>query len=225
MYNLTLVHWFDVIAYRLTCNGLYISITSPFIWSSLVVSLSSLRSQTLCPGYLKLPSLSIILPDGITCVIACCHNQKSLRVCLSFGNIKVDHCSPTPHYFKSFMSRDFPEAPSTSDKNNTCWCRRNVLTLQILSFEYPTRLNYIIINLSPSLGWSRGILHISTVISNISTFPIYFWTILSWSSDHISCRTPGAADLKSPFPEWLVPAIDASWVPHMCYSRSASAVY
>ena len=71
MSNLTLVHQLDVVAYHLTRDGLYMSITYPFICSSLVLSLLSLHYQTLCPGYLKLPSLSIILPARITCVIAC----------------------------------------------------------------------------------------------------------------------------------------------------------
>ena len=71
MSNLTIVHRLDVVAYLLTREGLYMSITSPFICSSLVMLLSSLHYQTLCPSSLKLPSLSIIPPARITCVIAC----------------------------------------------------------------------------------------------------------------------------------------------------------
>ena len=146
------------------------SITSPFICIRLVLSLSSLHTQTLCPGSLKLPSISIIPPARINCVIIYFHNWQSLRGDLSFGNIKVDHFSPTPLCFKYFLSRDFPEAPGTSENNNTCWCTRTLLSRRILSVEYPTGLNSTIIHLSPSLGRSRGILYTLTVIPDISTF-------------------------------------------------------
>ena len=170
MYNITLVHWLDVVAYRFTHDGLYMSITSPFICSILVFLLSSIHSQALWPGSLKIPSLSTITPSRITCMISCFHNRKSLCGGLFFGKRKVDHFSPTPLCFRYFPTRDFTEATSTYDKNNTCSWTHNLLSWQRLSVEYPTRLNYIIIQLSLFLGWSRGILHTSIVILNISTF-------------------------------------------------------
>ena len=100
IYNLNLVHRLYVVAYCLTRDGLYMSITFPSICSSLVLSLFSLHSQTLWPGSLKLPSLSIIPPAMITYVIACCHNRKYLHGWLYFENRKVDHFSPTHLSFK-----------------------------------------------------------------------------------------------------------------------------
>ena len=131
--NLTLFHQLDVVSYRLTLDGLYMYTTSPFICSILVLLLLSLHSQTLCPVSLKLPSVSVIIPAEITCVIDCFHNQKSLRRGLSLGNQKLDHYSPTHLCFKYFWSRDFPEDPITSDKNNTCWCTQTLLSRQRLS--------------------------------------------------------------------------------------------
>ena len=121
-------------------------------------------------GALKFPSLSIIPPAGISCAIVCCHNQKSLRGGFSFGSRKIDHCSPTPLCFRYFLSKDFTDATKTSDKNKTCWCTRILLSRRRSSVKCPLLFNYIIIHLSPFLGWSRGILKTSTDILNTSTF-------------------------------------------------------
>ena len=133
-------------------------------------SLSSLHSQILCGGALKFPSLSMIPPAGINCAIACCHNRKSLRGGFYFGNRKVNHCSPSPLGFRYFLSKDFPDAPKTSDKNKTCWCTRTLLSPRRSSVECPLRFNSIIIHLSLFLGCSIEILKTSTVIPNLSTF-------------------------------------------------------
>ena len=146
------------------------SITSPLICSNLVSSLSSLHYHILCGGALKFPSLSTIPHAGISCAIACCHNRKSLRGGFSFGNQKIDHCSPSPLCFRYFLSKDFPDAPKTSDRNKTCWCTRTLLSRRRSSVECPLRFNYIIIHFSLFLGCSSGILQTFTVILNISTF-------------------------------------------------------
>ena len=123
-------------------------------------------------GDLKFPNLSMIPPAGINCAIACCHNQNSLRGGGYFGNGKVDHCSPSPLGFRYFLSKYFPDAPKTSDKNKTCWCTRNLLSRRRSSVECPLRFNSIIIHLSLFLGCSGGILQTSTVIPNISTLSL-----------------------------------------------------
>ena len=137
--------------------------------SNLVSSLSSLHSHILFGGALKFPSLSMIPPARISCAISCCHNRKSLRG-FFFGNQKVDHCSPLPLCFKYFLSKDFPDSPKTSNKNNTCWCTFNILSWRRSSVKYPLRFNSIIIHLSLFLGCSSEILQTSTVIQNLSTF-------------------------------------------------------
>ena len=133
-------------------------------------SLSSLHSHILCGGDLKLPSVCIILPARIICEIVCCHNQKSLRGGFSFGNRKLDHCSPTPLCFRYFLSKNFPDTPKTSDKNKTCWCTGTLLSRCRYFVECPLLFNSIIVHLSLFLGCSSGILQTSAVIPNISTF-------------------------------------------------------
>ena len=143
--------------------------TSLLICSNLVSSLLSLHSQVFCGGALKFHSLFMILPAVISCAIYCCHNRKSLRGGFSFGNQKVDHCSPSPLCFRHFLSKDFPDAPKTSDKDKTCWCTRNLLSRRRSSVKCPLRFNSIIIHLSLFLGCSSGILQIPTIIPNLST--------------------------------------------------------
>ena len=136
----------------------------------------------------------------------------------------MDHCSPSPLCFRYFLSKDFPDAPKTSDKNKTCWCTRTLLSRRRSSVKCPLRFNSIIIHLYLFIGCSSGILKLTLLSRTYRLFPKDFWTIHPWSRAHISCRTPEEAGSKSPFLESGVLGTIESWYQRLFYIHSALIV-
>src|SRR6056300_3152 len=81
-----------------------------------------------------------------------------------------DHILLTGRLDRYFASSDFPLAPRTSERNNTCMYIRTLFNRNNCALLKPASMKSLINHLSPSRGRSSSILFTSTSILNMSTF-------------------------------------------------------